>query len=47
MHVAVLGSLLVATAVSAANIAVQVGPTLTFNPTNVEAAVGDVVIFTL
>ncbi|KAM6500344.1 Cupredoxin [Amanita muscaria] len=48
MHVAFLGSLLVATAVSAANIAVQVGPSgaLTYTPTNVNASVGDTIIFT-
>lgn len=38
-----------ATAVSAANIPVTVGAngTLTFSPTNVTAAVGDVIVFTL
>ena len=38
-----------ATAVSAANIAVTVGGngTLTFSPSNVTAAVGDVIVFTL
>ncbi|KIL69938.1 hypothetical protein M378DRAFT_157183 [Amanita muscaria Koide BX008] len=48
MHVAFFGSLLVATAVSAANIAVQVGPSgaLTYTPTNVNASVGDTIIFT-
>jgi len=41
--------LAVATAVSAAQIPVTVGGngTLTFNPTNVTAAAGDVIVFTL
>jgi hypothetical protein len=47
---AALASLLaVATAVSAAEIPVTVGGngTLTFSPSNVTAAVGDVIVFTL